>query len=35
MDFSSLKGKFFLKLNFKNLKVVLEAAEAVEANLEN
>ena len=30
MDFFSL---FFLKLNFKNLKVVLEAAEAVEATI--
>ena len=32
MDFFSL---FFLKLNFKNLKVVLEAAEAVEATISN
>ena len=32
-DFSSLWGKFLLKLNFKNLIVVLEAAEAVEVTI--
>ena len=34
-NFSSLQGIFFLNLNFKNLKVVLEAAESVEATIQN
>ena len=32
---STCRANFFLKLNFKNLKVVLEAAEAVEATIMN
>ena len=33
--FLPYRANFFLKLNFKNLKVVVEAAEAAEATIMN